>query len=106
MPTVAAIVLDGDYRRYLNGRGGFAVTHVGDKSCRNYAVQATFDITNPAGLPSTDVHNAFFLFGFNRCLRTELSSGLRFGRRAHLIHVVNLISFRFSPAVSSRLRNR
>ncbi len=53
-------VLDGDYTGDVNGRGGFTVTHVGDKSCRNYAVQATFDITNPAGLPSTDVHNAFF----------------------------------------------
>ena len=44
-------VLDGDYTGDVNGRGGFTVTHVGDKSCRNYAVQATFDITNPAGLP-------------------------------------------------------
>ncbi len=53
-------VLDGDYTGDVNGRSGFTVTHVGDKSCRNYAMQATFDITNPGGLPSPDVHQAFF----------------------------------------------
>ena len=53
-------VLDGGYLSNAIGRDGFTVTHLGDKSCRNYALQATFDITNPAGLPSPDVHNAFF----------------------------------------------
>ena len=53
-------VLDGGYLSNAIGRDGFTVTHVGDTSCRNYALQATFDITNPAGLPTPDVHNAFF----------------------------------------------
>ena len=53
-------VLDGGYLPDSVGRDGFSVTHVKDKSWRNYVMQATFDITNPAHLPSPDVHNAFF----------------------------------------------
>ncbi len=53
-------VLDGDYMPEAQGRDGYAVTHEGDRTWRNYAMSATFDHANPAGLPSPDAHNAIF----------------------------------------------
>jgi hypothetical protein len=53
-------ILDGDYMPGAGGRDGYAVTHEGDTSWRNYVLDVTFDNANPAGLPSPDVHNAIF----------------------------------------------
>lgn len=54
-------ILDGDYKPDHKERGGWTVTHVGDKKWRNYELSATFDITNAAGLPFPEDHNAEFL---------------------------------------------
>ena len=53
-------IQDGDYFPNALGRGGYSLTHIGDKSWRDYVMSATFDITNAPGLPSPDVHTANF----------------------------------------------
>lgn len=55
-------VLDGNYLPDAVGRGGMSVTHVGDATWRDYMLEATFDMQNPSGLPSPDVHDAQFFF--------------------------------------------
>ncbi|MGZ7084395.1 MAG: family 16 glycoside hydrolase [Candidatus Angelobacter sp.] len=58
--TLGRYIQDGDYLPDALGRGGYSLTHVGDKSWRDYVMSATFDITNAPGLPSPDVHTANF----------------------------------------------
>lgn len=53
-------ILDGGYMPDAEGRDGFAVIHEGDTLWRNYVMEATFDNSNPSGLPSPEVHNAMF----------------------------------------------
>ncbi|MFO0793914.1 MAG: family 16 glycoside hydrolase [Candidatus Brocadiaceae bacterium] len=59
--TLGRYVLDGDYKPDNIERGGWTVTHAGDKKWRNYQLSATFDNTNAPGKPSPDVHSAEFL---------------------------------------------
>lgn len=54
-------IQDGDYFPNALGRGGYSLTHAGDKSWRDYVMSATFDVTNAPGLPSPDVKTANFL---------------------------------------------
>jgi hypothetical protein len=64
--TLGRYIQDGDYLPNALGRGGYSLTHVGDKSWRDYVMSATFDITNAPGLPSPDVHTANFFFRVQR----------------------------------------
>lgn len=59
--TLGRYIQDGDYLPDALGRGGYSVTHEGDKSWRDYVMSATFDVTNAPGLPSPDVQTANFL---------------------------------------------
>jgi hypothetical protein len=64
--TLGRYIQDGDYLPNALGRGGYSLTHIGDKSWRDYVMSATFDITNAPGLPSPDVHTANFFFRVQR----------------------------------------
>lgn len=72
-------IQDGDYLPDALGRGGYALTHVGDKSWRDYVMEATFDITNAPGLPSPDVHTAWFLMRVRKFSQPGFNVGLPTG---------------------------
>ena len=55
-----ALRINGGYQPGAVGRGGWAATHVG-ADWENYKFTATYNSSNPSGLPSPDVHMASFL---------------------------------------------
>lgn len=56
-----ALQIDGGYLPDAVGRDGWVMTHIGDRSWRNYVYTATYDNSNVGGSPG-DVHMASFYF--------------------------------------------
>ena len=77
--TLGRYIQDGDYFPSALGRGGYSLTHTGDKSWRDYVMSATFDVTNAPGLPSPDVHTANFFFRVKRFKQHGFDVGLPSG---------------------------
>jgi hypothetical protein len=49
------LLINGGYMPNANGRGGWALSHVGDQSWTNYTYRITYDSSNPGGSPP-DIH--------------------------------------------------
>lgn len=45
------LVIDGEYTDDADGRDGWALTHVGDRTWRDYTFEAKYDSRNKAGYP-------------------------------------------------------
>lgn len=80
-------VQDGDYFSDALGRGGYSLTHEGDRSWRDYQLEATFDVTNQPGLPSPDVQTANFLFRVQKFKQPGYDVGLPTGATFYEVSV-------------------